>query len=173
MIPEIKICTKCKIEKPKDEFRVRTKKDKKTTYYYVNSWCKLCEKVATKLRVYSESQIARKRDYLLKYRNGDKRESLLLEKRIHSKKRRLNDPEYWKRWRDKNRSHVAKRSTEKSKISRQKLPDYYIVGFLVQQTKLSTAQIRTEPELIKLTRTLIQLKRKIKDEQTNEFSGLS
>jgi hypothetical protein len=165
----MKTCTKCKIEKDFSEFRWRTSK-KQNPYW--NSECKLCEKEREKLRVRSPTQIARKRETTKIWVNNNK-EYVLEQKRIQSKERRKKDPTYHKRWREKNREKTSISSRNTSKFARENLLDYYIVGYLVQSTGMTTEQIRSEPELIRLTKNIILIKRKIENEQSNELSAIS
>ena len=170
MLPKIKICTKCKIEKLQSEFRIRTKKYKLSVYTYVNSWCKDCEKQFDKNRIISDSTKEKKKISHARWVETNK-EYYLEEKRIYSKERSVKDPTFHKRWRDKNPIKMANKSRETSKFARQNLLDYYIVGYLVQNSNLTTEQVRQQPELIELTRKIIQIKRKIENGKTNELSA--
>jgi hypothetical protein len=170
MIPESKICTKCKVEKSQVNFRIRTKKRKLSVYIYLNSECKICETKRDKLRIRSPESIARRRIASKVWREQNK-DYYLEQKRIQSKERSKNDPQFHKRWRDKNKIKVSNHSRLVSKFARENLLDYYIVGYLVRNTNLTTEQVRQQPELIKLTRKIIQIKRKIENAKSNELSA--
>jgi hypothetical protein len=164
MIPETKICTKCKFEKLQVEFRIRTKKYKSKVYTYLNPSCKKCEGTqnperTAKKKLYFQTWLSENKDYCLE------------QKRVQSKKRSKNDPQFHKRWRDKNKIKMANHSRSTSKFARENLLDYYIVGYLVQSTNLTTEQVRQQPVLIELTRKIIQIKRKIENAKSNELSA--
>lgn len=63
-LPKSKRCTRCKIEKPTDEFRIRQEDGK---YYYINSTCKKCDAELT--RTYYEKH---KNDEDFKRRNCER-----------------------------------------------------------------------------------------------------
>jgi uridine phosphorylase len=171
MIPESKICTKCKVEKSQVEFRIRTKKYKSKVYTYLNPSCKKCEGTqnaeilrnnperTAKKKLYHQTWVSENKDYYLE------------QKRIQSKERSKKYPQFHKRWRDNNRIKMTNHSRSVSKFARENLLDYYIVGYLVQSTNLTTEQVRQQPELIELTRKIIQIKRKIENAKSNELSA--
>lgn len=211
MIPEIKICTKCKVEKPKEEFRIRKTKYKDVISNRLNSDCKSCEKIAIgiykknnqekiketrrafrkknrdKINVYKkEYRLANlerhrdaERDYYYKNLTKmklQKRRDYEKHKEERIKKQKIyiqNRPEIRLKCSRNWRKNHPDKVLDKATFERKEMVDSYIVDILVRTSKLKRQQIKAEPELIKLTRTLIQLKRKIKDEQTNELSGLS
>ena len=171
MIPESKICTKCKVEKLQVDFRIRTKKRKESIYIYLNPSCKKCEgKQNAEILKNSPDRTAKKKLYFQNWVSENK-DYYLEQKRIQSKKRSKNDPQFHKRWRDDNKIKMANHSRSTSKFARKNLLDYYIVGYLVQSTNLTTEQVRQQPELIELTRKIIQIKRKIENAKSNELSA--
>lgn len=171
MIPETKICTKCKVEKSQDEFRIRTKKYKSSIYTYLNSSCKKCEGKQNEDILRNNPARTQKKRLYNKQWVSDNKDYYLEQKRIQSKERAKNDPEFHKRWRDKNHIKVKNKSNQVSKFARENLLDYYIVGYLVQSTNMTTEQVRQQPELIELTRKIIQIKRKIENDKSNELSA--
>lgn len=162
------ICSKCKIEKSIDNFRLRRRKKKLNLF--LNSECKKCESDRDKLRIRSPESIARKK-ITSKIWIEQNKDSYLEERRIYSKERSKKYPQFHKRWRDNNKVKMANYSRSASKYARENLLDYYIVGYLVQSTNLTTEQVRQQPELIELTRKIIQIKRKIENDKSNELSA--
>ena len=105
---DTKVCTKCGIEKPITEFRMKT--DNRQHKKYVYSQCKECEKISTK-------------KYKLKYYENNK--EMVKEK---SRQQRLNNHEeyieYMKKYYQYNKEELTKKNKEYVELHKEKTRIY-------------------------------------------------
>lgn len=162
-IIHFKKCSKCKIIKESQEFRIR--KDKRVVgRFYINPSCRKCERLYTK-QWYNKNKedlnfktqaAKRAREYY--YKNH----TIVLEKerkRHHSKEYRT----YMKNYRLKNKEKIAllhdpivKKFHEKM---RDTLSDSYIIKLLMVDGKLTRKEILEYPKLIEAKREQIKILR--------------
>lgn len=160
MLPERKVCTKCGVEKGREEFRVRTIKYKNSVYTSLRSHCRLCEIVSSK-NLKPEQKVKRQ----IAYKKWAEKNvnHLITYRKIKNGERADKDPTYHARWRDSNREKLKLKSNFLSKRAIQELRGAYVVQIISRATNMTTEQVREHPELIRLTKTIIQLKRKTRD----------
>lgn len=148
MIPETKICTKCKVDKLITNFKIVTKKIYSGIYVHPHSWCNDCMKLYQKEKA---------KEYLIKSpEKARNKNSVWNSKNIEKVKI------YNKTYRKNNLQFIKEKRKIDSLMTVHKMPDPYIINLISSSSNLSKDQIINQPELIKLTRTIVQIKRILK-----------
>jgi hypothetical protein len=144
-----KICTKCKIEKENQEFY----KDKyKTKFGFKTFFTSICKKCAVeKSKKWANENPEKERERKVKWAK--------------------ENPESGKITRQKRKKKHAVENKILGTKNRNNLADIYIIDRLRRTSNLTREQIRQQPELIESTRTIIKIKRKIRDDKPNELSA--
>lgn len=188
---DIKICTRCKIEKPRDEFRIRVE-DKK--YYYINPTCMVCDseiaaiyykkhkddpafkqKNVDKTRAYAEkycSEIRQKRqrpEFKKKHAAWNMKSYYRVKDKVAARmKEKRKTPEYKKmmmdyRKRNKEKIYEQERITKTRYFSkhRDNLTDEYIIRLFINNGVCDRDHLLKHPELIEAKRLQILIQRKI------------
>lgn len=159
----LKTCTKCKIEKPINRFRFRTKRG----YTWQMGKCIDCEHDENKKRYYDNHEKSKER--------GKENQKKLRERHPDMCKKqyqkRKDDPKYKeyrkKYWRENEEQRNKHRviATKHHEKRRDNLTDKYIIQQLKQKTGLSSEDVLKAPDLIELKRLSIKLKRQINEER--------
>lgn len=157
--PTVKICTKCKEEKPISDFReLRSIKNGKE-YLYRKKSCKNC--VSDMNKRWAIANPNYKKMSWAKKTEEERRNIYLKQKNNFEKyaaENREKIIEYRKRYHRSNKEAKDKYMA-RSRKSRELLSDNYIVTQLSQNSNLDRETIRQYPELIETKRLIIQTKR--------------
>lgn len=143
-----KICAKCKIEKENHEFTIDKYKTKLGFKKFLTPICKKCTVEKSKKWANENPKKAKERKVKWAKENPER-------VKISRQKRKKQHNEANKILNTRDRNNLA---------------DTYIVEKLVRSSNLTRKQIRQSPQLIELTRKIIQVKRKIKNDTKNELS---
>ena len=163
-LPEKKVCSRCKIEKVKDDFRIRVDKRTEPPFEYLNSVCKVCDGELAAINY------NKKKDdpaFKKKRNDGVKKYALLNKEKISaSEKKRRQTPEY-KKWvkdyYEKNREHILELHRNVCKRAVVELRDWVIVKRYSQNKNKDLRPILKEnKELIEVMRLQTKLKKEIR-----------
>lgn len=163
-LPSEKICTGCKNKKGKDQFRIRDKKYKGESRYYLSPRCKGCENEEQKIRY-----LKIKDDLLFKKKNHQRAKDYCKKNKTRIKQKnsikRQTDKykTYVKEYRKKNKAKIQQQETvTKNRYhskNRDPITDKYVIRQLISQGYGSKEQVMGDKELIELKRIQILNKR--------------
>jgi hypothetical protein len=166
-IPESKICGRCKIDKPKSEYRIRVeKRDKKGMggFRYLNNTCIQCDKEIAAENYVKQRQspeFIKKHNQWAKQRYWRNRDKLVEKAKEYRDK--PSAKENMKKYRQKNKDKIA----EQERITKERylrknvdpITDKYVARLLVTQGHGTFDEIINNKELIEIKRGQILLRR--------------
>lgn len=173
VIPEFKECGKCKIIKPKEDFRVRLEKRGSRSFQYLNTTCRICDAAYT--RNYHH---VRKDDPLYKKKNCDETKAWAAKNpdKIKARWQKNKYDAAWqvrlKNWRINNKERVKEKhrvpAREWSRKQKDGVTDHYILS-LLHKTGIPRDLLRQHDEFIKAYQAYIIFKRSLKSKNNKQW----
>lgn len=163
---DMKVCSRCKIDKINSDFRVRKDKRQSPVLVYLNNTCKSCDTSIQKKRYE-----IKKNDPKFMAQNSQRAKAYCIRTGAAKKRwlKNKHDPQYaiqLNAWREENKDRVKSMQKDRSKKHNERIINEISDSYCRSKLKCQNRIFRERPELItgqiiETKRILIKLKREI------------